>query len=382
MIEPHGGKLVDREVDRRPDDVSLSDTIEVTKNQYQDLINIASGRYSPLRGFMGRNDFLKVVRDMTLEDGTPWPLPIVLDVDAETASTLSPGERIGLEYPVGTLVGTIDIDEVYKSNTEETVHRIYGTDDPSHPGVGQYAERGAFFLGGSVSVFQEHRYNEFDLLPAESRVLFQDREWNSVVGFQTRNAPHRSHEYLQKTSLEQVDGLLVQPKLGAKKAGDYRDDVIIDAYRTLLSEYYPRDRTALSVFPSKMRYAGPREAVFDAIVRKNQGCTHFVVGRDHAGVGDYYDSFDSQHIFQRVADLGIEPMFYDYAFYCETCDGMVSEHVCPHDGDVRITPSGSQLRAMIRDGDTPSKRLMRPEVVDTIMNHDDVFVTEAEATAR
>jgi len=377
MIEPHGGDLVDRVVERAesstaPDgpEIVLDDT------QYKDLINLGTGRYSPLEGFMGRNDFLKVVRDRTLEDGTTWTVPIVLDVDSETASEISPSDTLGLYYPDDELVGFLDVEEVYKYDEEDTAWDLFDTDDPDHPGVAQYYDLGSFFVGGEVVVLEDYRYNEFDLLPAESRVLFRQRDWDTVVGFQTRNAPHRAHEYLQKASLERTDGLLIQPKLGVKKNGDYRDEVIMAAYRTLIEEYYQSDRVALSVFPSKMRYAGPREAIFDAIVRKNQGCTHFVVGRDHAGVKDYYGSYEAQHVFSEIGDIGIEPVFFDYSFFCRTCDGMASERICPHDEAVRVTPSGSKIRDLLQAGDNPSEKMMRPEVVATIMEFNEVFVNE------
>jgi sulfate adenylyltransferase len=322
---------------------------------------------------MGRNDFFKVVRDRTLEDGTTWTIPIVLDVDSETASEISPSDTVELYYE-DELVGFLDVEEVYKYNDHETARKLFDTDDPDHPGVRQYYNLESFFVGGDIALFESCRYNEFDLLPQESRVLFQQRGWETVVGFQTRNAPHRAHEYIQKVALEQTDGLLIQPKLGVKKFGDYRDEVIMAAYETLIDEYYQRDRVALSVFPSKMRYAGPREAVFDAIVRKNQGCTHFVIGRDHAGVKDYYGSYEAQHVFSEIGDIGIEPVFFDYSFFCHKCDGMASERICPHDESARVIPSGSKIRELLQSADEPSEKMMRAEVVETIMTFSDVFV--------
>jgi sulfate adenylyltransferase len=268
---------------------------------------------------------------------------------------------------------------VYKHNKHETVEHVFGTTDRSHPGVENYLEQGTFFVAGPVTLFGQARYNEHDLLPAESRVLFRHREMDTVVGFQTRNAPHRAHEYIQRSALEQVDGLLIQPKLGEKKVDDYRDEVIIGAYEVLLDNYYRTDRVALSVFPNQMNYAGPREAVFDALVRKNQGCTHFVVGRDHAGVSDYYGEFDAQRIFDDLPDIGIEIVRYDYSFYCELCDGMTSRKICPHDDDRRIHPSGTRIRQELHEGRHPSEKMMRPEVADYIMTQDRPFVTETLA---
>lgn len=380
MREPHGGRLVDRVVDGERADqlrsaVKGQPTIQLDTTLYQDLINISNGRYSPIEGFLTRNDFLKVVHDMTLEDGTIWTLPIVLDVDPDKAAALQTGAKARLEGPSGDFVGVIDVEEVCKYNTADVTEAVYGTSDDSHPGVTNFFDRADFLVGGPVFMFEEQRYNDVDLLPKETRVLFEHHDWETVVGFQTRNAPHRAHEYIQKSGLERVDGVLVQPKLGDKKAGDYRDDIILGAYTELLDNYYPDDRTALSVFPSKMNYAGPREAVFDALVRKNQGCSHFIIGRDHAGVGDYYGGFEAQAIFEEMGDIGIQPMFYNYSFYCERCDGMTSEKICPHGDNQQIHPSGSRIRAMIQDRTEPSEKMMRPEVAKYIMDQPKPFVS-------
>lgn len=383
MHDPHGGRLVDREVSgehaaQLRDDVQDGPVIPLSNAQFQDVINITTGRFSPLTGFMSRNDFLKVTQDMTLEDGTTWSLPITLDVEPNLASELVPGEKVGLEAPDGELVAALQVDEVYKYNKEETAQQIYGTSDPSHPGVKKHLNAGDFLVGGDIFSFDEHRYNEFDLFPAETRVLFERSGWDTVVGFQTRNAPHRAHEYIQKSALEHTDGLLVQPKLGYKKPGDYRDDTIIGAYEQLIENYYDPEMVALSVFPSQMRYAGPREAIFDAIVRKNQGCTHFVVGRDHAGVEDYYDGFDAHRVFEEIDDLGIEPLFYSYSFYCKPCDGMTSEKLCPHDADDQIHPSGTEIRNTLKEGEQPSDKMMRAEVSTYLMETDSPFVQSSE----
>jgi sulfate adenylyltransferase len=379
MIEPHGGDLIDRvadpsHADRLRTNLDEAPTICLDRAQLQDVINIANGRFSPLTGFMSKNDFRKVVHDMTLEDGTRWSLPVTLDVDAETARELTPGEMVSLESPDRTIVAALDIDDVYKYNHEETAEAIYGTTDRQHPGVRNHLEAGDFLIGGDVRAFDEFRYNDHDLLPKETRVLFNDLDWETVVGFQTRNAPHRAHEYIQKSALEHTDGVLIQPKLGYKKSGDYKDDVIFQAYRRLVEHYYVDDSVVLSAFPSQMRYAGPREAIFDAIVRKNQGCTHFVVGRDHAGVKDYYDGFDAHRIFDDINHIGIEPLFYSYSFYCRKCDGMVSEKICPHTTDQQVHPSGTRIRELIQSGEKPSEKMMRPEVSAYLLNSESPFV--------
>lgn len=381
MIGPHGGQLVDQVATgeyaaQLQAEVSDQPTIQLTRSQFQDVINITTGRFSPLKGFMSRNDFLKVVHDMTLEDGTVWSLPVTLDADASQAETLVPDRKVGLEAPDGSLVGLVEVADVYKYNKEEAARHIYGTTDSSHPGVKKLYDAGEFLVGGDVFTFAENRYNEFDLFPAETRVLFGHNGWDTIIGFQTRNAPHRAHEYIQKSALEHADGLLVQPKLGHKKVGDYTDTAIMGAYEQLIEHYYNSSMVALSVFPSQMRYAGPREAIFDAIVRKNQGCTHFVVGRDHAGVEDYYGGFEAHDIFDEVRGLGIEPLFYSHSFYCERCDGMSSEKLCPHEASAQIHPSGTQIRETLTDDEQPSTKMMRPEVASYLMETEPLFVAD------
>jgi sulfate adenylyltransferase len=327
---------------------------------------------------MSRNDFLKVVNDLTLENGDAWPLPIVLDVETEVADKMEPGDRIGLCAPDSTPVGIMNVDSVYRYNEEETCQNLFGTTDEDHPGVRTLQSKEPFFVGGPIKAFADAipRNGSHDLSPKETRVLFKNLGWDTVVGFQTRNVPHRAHEYLQKSALEHVDGLLIQPKIGEKKPGDYRNNAILEGYESLIEEYYPTDSVALSMFKSRMWYAGPREAVFDSIVRKNYGCTHFIIGRDHAGVGNYYGDFEAQELFDAMGNIGIEPLYYHYAFYCRKCDGIVSEKICPHGSDQHLEPSGTKLRGMLSDGDSPPSELMRPEVTETVLTQDKVFVEE------
>lgn len=379
MNDPHGGRLVNRilredHAERVARKLPNFSEIHLSWDQVQDVINIATGRFSPLEGFMNRNDFLKVANDMTLEDGTIWPLPVVLDVNSQTASELNPDTRAALISPDGDQLGILHVDEIFKYNREEAIEEIFGTIDRNHPGVEKFQSLDDFLVGGKIDLIGHNRYTEFDLLPKESRVLFSHNEWDTIVGFQTRNAPHRAHEYIQKSALEFVDGLLIQPKLGDKKSGDYRDNVIMETYETLVNEYFPAERVALTVFPSRMRYAGPREAVFDALVRKNQGCTHFIIGRDHAGVKDYYNEFDAHSIFHDLGDIGIQPVFFNYAFFCEGCDGMASEKICPHEDEKRVYPSGSRIRKQVRKGNKPSPKIMRPEVANYIIENGQPFV--------
>ncbi|SDJ34581.1 sulfate adenylyltransferase [Halovenus aranensis] len=380
MIQPHGNALVDRTVDAERSEQlrdGFEDLVTVTldRNLLFDFQNLAQGVYSPLRGFMGRNDFLKVVNDVTLESGVPWPLPIVLDITTELANEIQPGDRIGLRRPDGQPVGVMDADSVYRYNEAETCHNLFGTTEEDHPGVRTVQDKNPFFVGGPIKAFADElpRNGGYDLTPKETRVLFKKRGWETIVGFQTRNAPHRAHEYLQKSALEHVDGLLIQPKIGEKKPGDYTNNAILNGYEALIEGYYPTDSVALSIFKSRMMYAGPREAVFDSIVRKNYGCTHFIIGRDHAGVGNYYGDFEAQRLFDGIGNVGIEPLYYHYAFYCTECDGIVSEKICPHDSECHIEPSGTELRKLLSDGERPSPELMRPEVADAVLSTDEVF---------
>lgn len=381
MISPHGNELVDRCItEQRSQEISEGfgdlNTVTLNKGLLFDFVNIARGVYSPIRGFMSQNDFAKVINDLSLENGVPWTLPIVLDVDTEFADKVNPGERIGICHPDGSPVGVMDVSDIYRYNKKKTCNRLFNTTNEDHPGVSMFQKKNPFFLGGDIKAFPTSlpRNGNNDLSPKETRVLFKKKGWESVAGFQTRNVPHRAHEYLQKSSLEHVDGLLIQPKIGEKKSGDYTNNAIIQGYKSLIEDYYPTNTVALSMFKSRMWYAGPREAVFDSIVRKNYGCTHFIVGRDHAGVGNYYGDFEAQKLFQELTDIGIEPMYYHYAFYCNRCDGMVSEKVCPHDQDMRIEPSGTKIREMLSSSEKPRPELMRPEVIETVLNLDNIFV--------
>jgi sulfate adenylyltransferase len=383
MIKPHGNTLVEKVVDSERDGYisnvkDITTTIQLSRSLYFDFVNIVRGTYSPLGGFMSRADFLKVVNDISLESGVIWPLPIVLDVSSERANEIAPGDRIALSRPDGTMVGIMDADSVYRYDEERTCQKLFGTTDTDHPGVRTILSKDPYFVGGPVNAFSDTlpRVGKYDIAPKETRVLFNQRDWESVVGFQTRNVPHRAHEYLQKSALEHVDGLFIQPKIGEKKPGDYTNDAILRGYESLIENYYPPKSVVLSIFKSRMMYAGPREAVFDAIVRKNYGCTHFIVGRDHAGVRNYYGDFEAQELFDAIGNVGITPLYYNYAFYCTKCDGIVSEKICPHDSSHHMEPSGTELRKTLSEGERPPSELMRPEVAETVLSNDTVFVGE------
>lgn len=387
MIRPHGGRLINRiaknsKRKRLKEEAKEVFNIKVNSELAQEIKNIAIGRYSPLKGFQNQNNFLKVVRDMRTETGEAWPIPIVLDVEKETAEKFNLGDSVSLSYN-GEPIAMLDVEEIYGYDKKEVLQNLYGTTDPKHPGIKMYQEKGEKLVGGKINYLHDidhenGRNSKYDLSPAETRVLFKQKDWDSVVGFQTRNAPHRGHEYLQKNVLENVDGILIHPKIGRKKVGDYKDEVIIESYKELMREYYLQNNAVLSTLPTKMRYMGPREAVFDILIRKTQGCTHFIVGRDHAGVGDYYGEFEAQEIFEEFPDIDIEPIFYDYAFYCKKCLGMVTDHTCPHGSKHRMAPSGTKLRGMIKNGKEPPKELMRPEVARKIKEFDQPFVRKSD----
>lgn len=344
--------------------------LELNRNQYLEFEKIALGAFSPLEGFMDEQSFTEVVETMRLPTGEPFPLPVVLDITADQAQAFRGRPSITLSFE-GTEVGAVAVDSLFTCDKSEVSAKVYGTADPAHPGVAHFANSGDWFLGGGVTMTQrvELDISGRELTPAETKALFKQRGWQTVVGFQTRNVPHRAHEHLQRISLEMVDGLFVQPLVGRKKKGDYTPEAILAGYDALIDGFYRRDRVVLGILSTSMRYAGPREAVFHAIIRRNYGCTHFIVGRDHAGVGDYYDKYAAHELTQRFdGELGIEIMRLHGPYYCSICDGTVTEHTCPHAGDTSVTKqiSGTDMRAILTEGKQPDPHLMRPEIVEKL----------------
>lgn len=341
-------------------------TMPIDAWTYADLECIAVGAFSPLTGFLGKADYLSVLSDMRLKSGEIWPIPITLAVEEDLASALALDEVLSLTYN-GETVAALQVTSCYPVDKEWEAQCVFGTADKNHPGVARLFEKPDHYVGGEVTVFkrQPSRFPKYNFTPREVRELFQKRGWESIVGFQTRNPIHRAHEYIQKAALETVDGLFVQPLVGETKADDIPATVRIRSYEALLSNYYPANRTALGVYPAAMRYAGPREAVLHALVRKNYGCTHFIVGRDHAGVGDYYGTYDAQRIFRHFPpqDIGIVPLFFEHSFYCRRCEGMASSKTCPHNARDRVILSGTKVREMLKAGKHPPKEFSRPEVV-------------------
>jgi sulfate adenylyltransferase len=364
LIAPHGGTLVDR-TGERPDDLDSLDTVELTARELSDLDLIASGALSPLEGFMGRADYERVVEEMHLVNGLPWGMPVCLAVEAAPA-----GDRVALT-DAGRPVAVLEVEELFEYDKEREAELCFRTTDEAHPGVARLYDQKPRYLAGHVTVFErsEPLFPELALDPADTRRIFAERGWKRVVGFQTRNPIHRAHEYLTKVALETVDGLLVHPLVGETKSDDVPVDVRVDCYDALLSGYYPTDRVLLSAFPAAMRYAGPREAIWHAICRKNYGCSHFIVGRDHAGVGDYYGSYDAQLIFDEFAphELDIEPMFFEHTFWCNVCGSMASTKSCPHGAEDRVFLSGTKVREMLGQGEVPPVEFTRPEVAEVLI---------------
>jgi sulfate adenylyltransferase len=370
-IAPHGGTLVQRLMseDERTaarELVTRLPSITLDPRGVADVGLIASGAYSPLTGFLGREDYLRVLHEMRLTSGLPWSLPITLRITDGAALR----DTVSLKGPDGRVLGLLEVREVFTHSKAEEAQLVYGTTDTQHPGVAQLYAQGDSLVGGAVRLLERpaSRFPELALDPADTRRAFAARGWRTVVGFQTRNPVHRAHEYIQKAALETVDGLLLHPLLGPTKEDDVPAHVRVRSYQVLLEHYYPRDRVLLAGFPAAMRYAGPREAVFHALVRKNYGCTHFIVGRDHAGVGTYYGSYDAQKIFDRFApaELGIQPVCFEHTFFCRECGGMASPKTCPHTPQSHVTLSGTKVREMLRSGALPPPEFSRPEVVQVL----------------
>ena len=376
---PHGGELVQLDVVDPSHDAfngyDKSLMLPVSKETEATVLNIASGVLSPLTGFMGEEDCKTVLDSMRLSDDTPWSIPVLLHV----ASSFTPQVRdeIVLTDEGGSPLANLLIDERFKIDRKEYAEKVYGTSDPAHPGVARIFSSPDSVLAGRIRRFAARPgdpFSDVTLAPRETRVLFGEKSWRTIVAFQTRNPPHLSHEYVQKTALAFADGLFINPVLGKKKVGDFRDEVIVAAYKALIRNYYPQNCCVLSVLHYEMQYAGPREAIMHAIMRKNFGCTHIAIGRDHAGVGSYYRPYAAQEIFKEFPDLGITPLFFREFFYCRKCAGMANEKTCPHGEDDHLTISGTRLRELLDGGQSPPKEVMRPEVASVIMSDPDPFV--------
>jgi sulfate adenylyltransferase len=377
LIAPHGGSLVNR-VAEGAEAQALAETarslpkLTLSMRPLSDLEMLAVGAFSPLTGFMTKRDYQLVVKNMHLESGAPWSLPVTVSASRDEARGLE-GKQVALTDEAGNALAVMDVAEVYDYDKQEEARLVYRTDEEKHPGVAAVYAQGEVLLGGPVRLFKRQGHSEFlehRRDPKETRAAFAERGWKTIVGFQTRNPVHRAHEYIQKCAMETVDGLLLHPLVGATKDDDIPAPVRMACYEALIGNYYPENRVLLSVLPAAMRYAGPREAIFHALVRKNYGCSHFIVGRDHAGVGSYYGTYDAQKIFGEFVpgELGITPMFFENSFFCRACGSMGTAKTCPHGDDAHVSLSGTKVREMLAAGEEPPPEFSRAEVARILID--------------
>jgi sulfate adenylyltransferase len=383
-IAPHGGELVDRMAPegQRAELLQRAETLNkvaLGPRSLSDLEMISTGVFSPLTGFMVQEDYDSVVETMHLSNGLVWSLPITLSVSEEEAGTISVGEEIALADGTGRVLATMTVEDRYSYDKAREAREVFGTPNDEHPGVAAVYRQEDVLLGGEITLLVDDPnpkpFPEYHYTPQQLREVFAEKGWKRVVGFQTRNPVHRSHEYIQKSALEIVDGLLLNPLVGETRSEDIPADVRMRSYETILERYYPKDRTLLTVFPAAMRYGGPREAIFHAVCRKNYGCTHFIVGRDHAGPGKdssgkpFYGDYDAQHIFDEFGDgeIGLTPLFFEHAFFCLQCQGMGTTKTCPHGNENHVFISGTKVREMLSKGEYPPPEFSRPEVIEVLI---------------
>lgn len=376
MPKPHGGILINRNIKKESPDTKDIPKYEINTNLSEDVMNIANGVFSPLEGFLCKNDLENVVTDKRLANDTPWTIPILLDYNKEDLSGIKEGDTILLSNKEVGVRAFLEIEEIYQYDKKKLAQEIYRTQDTSHPGVANINSMKSHFIGGKISLLssEPRQFDEYNLTPKETRILFKEKGWREIVAFQTRNPPHIGHEYVQKTALTFVDGLFINPIIGKKKSGDFKDEVILSSYETLMKHYYLKDRAIMSILRTSMKYAGPREAIHHAIMRKNFGCTHFIVGRDHAGVGNYYGPYDAHEIFSEFPDLRIVPVFFRSFSRCTKCGSVVNDKICPHDQKDHINFSGKKIREILQNGEIPPEDMMRKEVAETILKFDHPFV--------
>ncbi|MBM3285506.1 MAG: sulfate adenylyltransferase [Candidatus Aminicenantes bacterium] len=381
MIPPHGGRLTARvlEGQKKAEALAKAPSLPVLKidgETISEVENLATGVFSPLEGFMGRCDYRNVLEHMRLASDLPWTIPVLLDASREEAARLKEGDDVLLAGESGQPVAIFHLEEKYEYEREEFARKVFLTTERTHPGVTKVLRMKEILLAGPVDLIEMSPtpFDRYKLSPRETRILFREKGWKTVVGFQTRNTPHIGHEYVQKTALTFADGIFVNPVIGRKKRGDFKDEVILAAYEELIRHYYLKERAVMAILQMEMRYAGPREAVFHAIIRKNFGCSHIIIGRDHAGVGTYYPPYAAQDIFEEFPDLGIVPLFFKSFSYCRKCEAVVNEKTCPHPAAEHIDFSGTKIRDLLVKGEAPPAELMRPEVAAVIMKFEHPFV--------
>ena len=376
MPRPHGGSLTNNFIDLSRIDKDLF-TLDVDTGLKMEIENISFGVFSPLKGFLNEEDFTSVVKRGRLSNDLPWTIPIVLDANEEVAKKVKDSSQVALRND-GQIFGVMQVEDLYKFDKTESAKSVFQTDDPSHPGFNKFVTMQDILIAGEVKTVSTTPNNKFledlRLTPAESRKKIEDRGWKSTVAFQTRNVPHVAHEMLQKAALNIYDGLFINPLIGKKKVGDFKDEVILNSYTVLIDNYYPKYRIIFSTLHTEMKYAGPREAIHHAIMRQNFGCSHIIIGRDHAGVGNYYSPFAAHDIFKDYPDLEIEPIFFPAFYFCKKCQSYVNERTCPHDLNYREELSGTKMRKMFSSGELPPSHLMRPEISKVILSYPRPFV--------
>jgi sulfate adenylyltransferase len=378
LIEPHGGTLVNREAGAQEREALLRaaakmPSVEINAREESDLELIANGAFSPLEGFLTEADYVSVRDNLRLANGLVWSIPVTLSVTEEERKKLKVGDDVALRGRDGRLLAVLHLADIFTYDKQLEAERVYRTTEEKHPGVAAVYQQGDYLLGGHISLLthvNQHDFAAYRYAPRGLRALFEQRNWSRVVAFQTRNPVHRAHEYIQKCAMETVDGLLLHPIVGETKSDDIPAPVRLRAYETIIEHYYPQARTLLAVLPAAMRYAGPREAIFHALIRKNYGCSHFIVGRDHAGVGNYYGTYDAQKIFLnfKPEEIGITPMFFENTFFCRRCDGMASLKTCPHEPTNHVFLSGTKVREMLSNGEIPPVEFTRPEVAQVLID--------------
>ena len=374
---PHGNKLIDRLVISEKKNMDGMYTLQVSNDLRNDIENIADGIFSPLEGFVGEDDFQSIVKTGRLSNGLAWTVPITLDIDEQEGRKMKDAGQVALTSDNNEKFATLHVEEVYSFDKISCAKSIYQTDDINHPGVEKMVNMKDRLVGGKVDVIrrlEQSPLRKYRMTPAETRADISRKGWKTVVGFQTRNVPHVAHEMLQKAVLNLYDGLFVNPLIGKKKQGDFKDELILSTYLALIDSYYPKQMVMFVTLHTDMRYAGPKEAIHHAIMRKNFGCSHFIVGRDHAGVGNYYHPFAAHEIFKEYNDLEIEPVFFPAFYYCKRCLMYSNERNCPHGPEFREELSGTSMRKMVSLGEMPAKHLMRPEVAKIIVSYNEPFV--------